>query len=66
MASRWELETTFRDDADISINASAFDPQFHKLKFLPAEENLKIHDKIQALALQARGIMKKKCSCITV
>lgn len=55
MTSRWELDTTFRDDAQyVYIIAAALDPRFRKLKFLPAEDNLTVQVKIQAPALQLK------------
>lgn len=55
MTSRWERETKFRDDGEnICLIAAALDPRFRKLKFLPAEDSLKVHLKVQALALEEK------------
>lgn len=55
MTSRWELETTFKDDAEnVCIIAAALDPGFRNLMFLPAEESLKVQVKVQALAPQEK------------
>lgn len=37
-----------------SLIAAALDPRFRKLKFLPAEDSLKVHLKVQALALEEK------------
>ncbi|XP_077308604.1 E3 SUMO-protein ligase ZBED1-like [Lithobates pipiens] len=56
MTSRWERETKFRDDGgeNICLIAAALDPRFRKLKFLVAEDSLKVHIKVQALALEVK------------
>lgn len=55
MTSRMERETTFRDDGEnVCFIAAALEPRFHKLKFLPAEDSLKVHLKVQALALEEK------------
>ncbi|GAA6096662.1 zinc finger BED domain-containing protein 1-like [Tachysurus ichikawai] len=44
MTSRWERETKLKDDGEnICLIAAALDPRFRKLKFLPAEDSLKVH-----------------------
>ncbi|XP_077315552.1 RUN domain-containing protein 1 isoform X1 [Lithobates pipiens] len=56
MTSRWERETKFRDDGgeNICLIAAALDLRFRKLKFLRAEDSLKVHLKVQALALEVK------------
>lgn len=56
MTSRWEWETKIRDDGEnVCIIAAALDPRFRKLKFLPAEDILKVHLKVQGLALEEKS-----------
>jgi len=55
MTSRWEWETKLRDDGqNVCIIAAALDPRFCKLKFLQAEDILKVHHKVQGLALEEK------------
>ncbi|XP_072768749.1 E3 SUMO-protein ligase ZBED1-like [Nerophis lumbriciformis] len=55
ITSRWEAETTFKDDGpNVCILAAALDPRFRKLKFLTADECLKVQYKLHAIVLEEK------------
>lgn len=61
MTSRWEWQTKFRDDGEnVCIVAAALDPRFRKLKFLQAEDIVKVHLKVQSLALEEKRRQRSK------
>ncbi|CAL9687558.1 unnamed protein product [Knipowitschia caucasica] len=55
ITSRWEAETTFKDDGpNVCILAAALDPRFRKLKFLTADECLNVQEKLKAIILEEK------------
>ncbi|KAI4799905.1 hypothetical protein KUCAC02_016443 [Chaenocephalus aceratus] len=57
IASRWKVETTYDEDGkNVCIFAAALDPRFRKLKFLSTDDILKVKNKLQTLALDARRV----------
>lgn len=61
ITERWQGLYEFLPDAPKPVLlAAALDPRFRKLKFLPAEEVLKVQTSIQSMALAARKDSKQK------
>nr|XP_061819122.1 E3 SUMO-protein ligase ZBED1-like [Nerophis lumbriciformis] len=55
ITSRWEAETTFKDDGpNVCILAAALDPRFRELKFLTADKCLKVQYKLHAIVLEEK------------
>ncbi|XP_051999013.1 E3 SUMO-protein ligase ZBED1-like [Xyrauchen texanus] len=53
--SRWQEVFVFQEDGkNVSLIAAALDPRFRKLKFLPADDALKLQVQIQTVALDIR------------
>ncbi|CAM4651471.1 unnamed protein product [Leuciscus chuanchicus] len=61
IASRWKFETTYDEDGNnVCIFAAALDPRFRKLKFLSTDDILKVKNKLQTLALEARRVQVRE------